>query len=284
MFQDDARGEGEGLVPTVIRWDLQGEGRFLEAIRSRLAELEPGFEGRLRFAFAGSEGERCTVWISGGTGDRSIRGAGALARAVGQQLSPWAVRLEDGPAPRLQVALQQGDGQTPHLLAHLAEGLALGLAAQRGERFSFPCHSRSYEERDLTRPSGLRAGALEPLLCSTGLAGLAPAFCRAEGEAGVNGLALVALAAWQSAWGTSRLAREQQNPLAWGAGTGGATFPSAAESVVAVAHKIRRHYLEPAGRHYHGPNLLGMNVAYARDPAWRHGVAAIWRQLAERLP
>lgn len=274
---------GGALAPRLIRWELQGPDALLQGVQSRLAELEPGFGGRVSFRFAGSEGLLLGLRAQIGPGGRWLAGQGPLAEAVARQLSPWVQHRTPGGEAGLEVALAYGDEQNPLLPAHLAEGAALGLADTLREPFSFPCSDRSYEERDLTRLSGVPASALALLLEATGLAGLAEAFCQAEAEAGVNGLALAALAAWQSAWGTSRIARERGNPLAWGAGPGGPRFASMAKSIAAVAPQIRRHYLEPGGRCFYGPNLIGMNVAYATDPLWRHGVGAIWRRLAERL-
>lgn len=255
---------------------------WVQAIEARLGELEPGFGGRVAFRAGGGV---LTLRLDRAGFGRSLTGAGTLAAAVLRQLSPWGFRLEEeasGPHA-VHVTLAEGDEARPHLLSHLAEGLVLGLAALLGERFSFPCSDRTYEERDLTIPSGIRPTALEARLAGTGLAGLGEAFCQAEAEAGLNGLALVALAAWQSAWGKARIARVQRNLLGWGArpdGAPGPAYPTAEDSIVAAAPLIRRQYLEPDGRCFAGPNLTGMNLHYAVDPLWRHGVAAIWRRLA----
>jgi hypothetical protein len=151
-----------------------------------------------------------------------------------------------------------------------------------GHRFSFPVSDRRDEERDLTRPSGTTVAALERALAGTGLAGLAEPLLQAEERHGVNGVALAALAAWQSAWGTARIARVQRNPLGWGAGPDSPAYESAAASVAAVVPLIRLRYLNPGGPCFCGPNLIGMNQHYALDPTWRHGVAAIWRELQQR--
>lgn len=272
--------EGTSLAPMVIRWDLRGEEGLTEAVRGRLAALEPGFGGQVRFAFGGDIGEGRRVAIEWGA-ERELRGTGPVLAAVARQLSPWVRHSLVSDPGSLALLLAPGDEQRPHLLNHLADGLALGLATERGRRFSFPCNAGSYEERDLTQPSDGTPEELASRLSATFLAELAEAFCRAERESGINATALAAIAAWQSAWGTSRMAREQQNPLAWGRG---GTFATAAQGVLQVAGLIRRHYLEPSGADYYGSNLTGMNVAYVRDPMWRHGVAAIWRQLAEREP
>jgi hypothetical protein len=269
------------MATTVIRWDLQGEDALLEMVRGRLTELEPGFGGRVRFAFAGGPGRWILLRIDLAEGERSLGGSGPLLAAVSRQMAPWVRHRSDDRSGGLQLSLRAGDEGHPHLLPHLADGLALGLSSELGQRFSFPCRGDTYEERDLTHPAGMGRGALGQLLAPTGLAGLAEAFCRAEQAAGINALALTALAAWQSAWGLSRIAREQKNPLAWGAGPDAPTFATAADGVAVVAGLIRRQYLNPEGAFYHGPNLIGMNVAYAHDPTWRHGVAAIWRQLEE---
>ncbi len=125
--------------------------------------------------------------------------------------------------------------------------------------------------------------ALEQVLTGTGLAGLGEAFCQAEQEARVNALALVALAAWQSAWGTSRLARELRNLFGWGVGSSGGatTFPSMADAICKVAHLLQTQYLQPGAPYYHGPSLRGLGAHFARDPRWAGGVASVWRQVDE---
>ncbi|MFZ5825620.1 MAG: glucosaminidase domain-containing protein [Bacillota bacterium] len=282
-------GRGFDLTGMSIGWGMEGPDRPLQAVQARLRELEPGFGGRVTFRFgAGCEiGLRLTRAPAG----RSVTASGEgrlvepLLAAVGRQLRPWGVRparCRSGPAG-LVVGLAEGDESRPHLLAHLAEGIVLGLAGALGERFSFPLRPDRYEERDLTAPARLEPAALDRALAGTGLEGLGAAFCRAEEEAGVNSLALAALAAWESAWGRARIAREQQNLLGWAEGPDPAeipSFPSAAESITAVAPLIRERYLTPGGPHFCGANLIGMNVAYTADPLWRHGVAALWRRLA----
>lgn len=273
----------------MICWDLQGPDRTVQAVQARLGELEPGFGGRVSLRFGGSSD--IALRITRAPAGRSVTACGEggpaepLLAAVGRQLRPWVVRpaVRRAGSTALEVALAEGDVNEPCLITHLAEGLVIGLANALGERFSFPCSDRCHEERDLTAPVHLAPGRLERALAPTGLAGLAETFCRAGEEAGVNGLALAALAAWQSAWGTARIAREQRNLLGWGVGLGaeGAPdFATAAESIAAVAPMIRRDYLTPGGRRFHGSNLIGMNLDYAVDPLWRHGVAAIWRKLA----
>lgn len=203
-------------------------------------------------------------------------------------------QLEPGFAGRLAFTFEGAVGLrmavplpdlAPALLVRLANRQVLSLAERLGERFSFPCSDRAYEERDLTLPSKAALDSLESALAGTGLASLGGAFCRAEREVGVNGVALAALAAWQSAWGGSHLARERCNLFGWGAAQpGGAErYASTPDCVAKVSRHLACDYLRPGGRHFHGPNLLGLGVRYATDPDWAHGVAAVWQGLEERI-
>lgn len=130
---------------------------------------------------------------------------------------------------------------------------------------------------------GVEAAALDAYFRGTALAGLGPAFVGAGQQRGVNPLYLVAHAIEESAFGTSRIAREKHNLFgiaAYDSDPGAAlSFPSFQACIEYEAKFVLDDYLDPQGPFYHGPTLRGMNVAYATDQRWAYNIAAIYLTL-----
>ena len=109
-------------------------------------------------------------------------------------------------------------------------------------------------------------------------------FIRAQETWGVNALYLMAHAALESAWGTSKIARDKNNIYGYKAydsdpyGFAG-TFRSIPECIIYVSAYIRSAYLSEDGRYFYGPNLNGMNTKYASDPMWKVKIANIMEGL-----
>jgi beta-N-acetylglucosaminidase len=137
-------------------------------------------------------------------------------------------------------------------------------------------------DTDLTQPSGETAARLNGFLQGTALANLGDAFMAAEHSYHVSARYLLAHAIEESAFGTSRIAKDKHNLFGYGADDAhpyedAYTFASFAACIDFVAHVVAQNYLSPSGRFYHGPTLRGMNVAYASDPSWADNIARIAR-------
>lgn len=109
-------------------------------------------------------------------------------------------------------------------------------------------------------------------------------FIRAQETWGVNALYLMAHAALESAWGTSRIARDKNNIYGYKAYDSdpynyAGTFRSVPDCIIYVSGYIRSAYLSEGGQYFHGPNLDGMNTRYATDPMWRVKIANIMESL-----
>lgn len=120
------------------------------------------------------------------------------------------------------------------------------------------------------------------------LQGLGEALMRAEQEYGINALVLAAIVAHESCWGRSAIARDKNNLAGLGALDGSPyasamTFVTKEESVYFLAELLAREYILPEGQHYHGPNLAGIGIRYASDPAWAWKVAAMMQLLARAM-
>lgn len=135
--------------------------------------------------------------------------------------------------------------------------------------------------------SRVTAEELNAVLADTGMSGLGAAFVAAEHERGVNALALAAIAAHESAWGRSALARNRHNLFGFGAYTGtsgrGATFASPEAGVDRAAGHLREQYLSPGGRYYRGAALADIGPTWAHDPKWAIKVAGVWSRLTRQL-
>ncbi|NLZ28409.1 MAG: SH3 domain-containing protein [Firmicutes bacterium] len=109
-------------------------------------------------------------------------------------------------------------------------------------------------------------------------------FIRAQETWGVNALYLMAHAALESAWGTSRIARDKNNIYGYKAYDSdpynyAGTFRSVPDCIIYVSGYIRSAYLSEGGQYFYGPNLDGMNTRYATDPMWRVKIANIMESL-----
>jgi beta-N-acetylglucosaminidase len=126
--------------------------------------------------------------------------------------------------------------------------------------------------------SGFSAADFErafAVLGKTGMVGLGEAFVAAEAERGTNALALAAICALESGWGTSSIARGKNNLAGLGAyddSPGRALrFDDRAECIMFLADLLqdRPGSLEEVG------------VWYASDPRWAEKVAGCMKIITE---
>ncbi|MFN8525306.1 MAG: glucosaminidase domain-containing protein [Chloroflexota bacterium] len=124
------------------------------------------------------------------------------------------------------------------------------------------------------------------------LAGIGALALAAAQKYQINATYIVAHAALESGWGSSRIAREKHNLYGWSAfdsspyssATG---FPDRGACVDFVMGRIDALYLSPNGDYYEGSPCLGrggsgsygMNAHYASDPSWGSSIASIARAM-----
>lgn len=121
------------------------------------------------------------------------------------------------------------------------------------------------------------------------LAGIGCAALTAQGIYGINASYIVAHAALETGWGTSRIARDKNNLFGWSAFdkspyTSAKGFPTREHCILFVMERVLALYLTPGGKYYRGAPVLGdkthgMNVCYATDPAWGAKIARIARTM-----
>lgn len=145
-----------------------------------------------------------------------------------------------------------------------------------------------------TRRSPLTAVDIDGLLDDrqSPLAGIGKAVIAAATKYRINATYIVAHAALESGWGTSRICREKNNLFGWGAfdatpWASSKAFPDRETCIDFVMARVADLYLSPTGKYYRGPFLgnksKGMNVFYASDPNWGSKIARIAQELEEDL-
>ncbi len=201
-----------------------------------------------------------------------------------------AVKLNGAPTSIPAVLVE---GRTYARLRDLATSLGAEVVWEEEERaVDLLTVLRPSLELDLRLPSAGREAIsphfLERALAGTGLSGLGSRFVEAEmAYRGPNALIMAAHAALESAWGTSRLAREKKNLFGIGAydrDPGRAvTFSSFEECIFWYASFVTREYLHPQGKFYVRPTLGGMNRHWATDPQWGEKIVRIAADMLSRL-
>lgn len=118
------------------------------------------------------------------------------------------------------------------------------------------------------------------------LTGLGASFIDAQKTYGVDATYLVAHALFESAYGLSSIAQQDNNLFGYGAftdnpGQDAGVFPSDDYAIRFQAWEVRNNYLNPGSSNYGGePTLTGMNVNYASDQNWASGVGSLMGQIS----
>lgn len=120
----------------------------------------------------------------------------------------------------------------------------------------------------LTATSGLTLqGDLTPL---------EDAFLAAESTYGVDASFLAAVAALESGWGKSELAREKNNLFGWRGADGYMEFDSPEDCIDHVAEYLAEEYLDPDGLYYNGLSVEDVAKNYC-------GGNADWVKMVEEI-
>jgi len=120
-----------------------------------------------------------------------------------------------------------------------------------------------------------------------------------EKQYNINGLFVAAVGIHESAWGTSKIARDKNNLFGYGAYdsnpyNGAYDFSSYSECIDLIARVFVKYYLNPkgtsiyggekaAGTYYNGATLTGINTKYATDKNWANGVYNHMKYLYNKL-
>lgn len=120
-----------------------------------------------------------------------------------------------------------------------------------------------------------------------------------EKQYNINGIFVASIGIHESAWGTSKIAKDKNNLFGYGAYdsnpyNGAYTFNNYSESIDLLARVLTKYYLNSAGTkiynsekavgsYYNGSTLSGVNRRYASDKNWANGVYTYMKYLYGKL-
>lgn len=145
---------------------------------------------------------------------------------------------------------------------------------------------QSYLTFDVTSPSGLTEAEYAILLPDT-LKGLEKSLIYCDKQ-GINGVVMLSIAILESDYGKSRIAKDKNNLLGYGAKDSSpyesaVTFKDFNNCIETVAPLLIENYLMKDGKYYNGSTLNGMNVKYCSSSLWASKVSNIMVDLMTKL-
>lgn len=156
----------------------------------------------------------------------------------------------------------------------------------------------------LNKPSGLTLDQFKKILSDSKDVNKifeqnAEFFYYIEKQYNINGVFIAAIGIHESAWGTSKIARDKKNLFGYGAYDSSPyksaySFENYSESIDLIARVLTKYYLNPAGTsiynsekatgsYYNGSTLSGVNTRYATDKNWANGVFNHMKYLYNKL-
>lgn len=139
---------------------------------------------------------------------------------------------------------------------------------------------------DLTVKSYATVPQMRKMLKGSEMVTLAPVFVKAEHKYGVNAVGLASIAALESAWGTSRRAREDHNLTGFGVNTDdseGINASSDQGNIMRTACWLEKSYLAQDGVYHMGNGLPEINRHYSASYEWAWKVEHCAQQMFEKL-
>lgn len=139
----------------------------------------------------------------------------------------------------------------------------------------------------LRMPSGASASDIDIKLKGTAMEGLGRSFVEAEQKYGVNALFLTSLAIHESAYGSSKIAKDKNNLFGFAAYdaspySSARTFASKEQGIDHVAGYLSEHYLTEGGKYFGGATVEGVGKRYATDPNWANAIRQIMEKLMQK--
>ena len=136
------------------------------------------------------------------------------------------------------------------------------------------------------KKSNLSVEEIRLMLKGSALEEEAPAFYKCEKKYGVNAVVVMGIAIHESAWGTSRRAREDHNLTGYGVTSDsakGINAPTKEENLLMTAKLLKEKYLVKGGAYYHGPTVKGVNQCYCVGNTWAGYVTNRCYEIMKRL-
>ncbi len=156
----------------------------------------------------------------------------------------------------------------------------------------------------LNKPSGLSLEQFKKILTDSKdknkiFSQNAQYFYYIEQQYKINGVFVAAMGIHESAWGTSKIAKDKKNLFGYGAYdsnpyNGAYQFSNYSESIDLIARVLVKYYLNPKGTNiyggekavgsfYNGATLSGVNKKYASDKNWANGVYTYMQYLYGKM-
>ncbi|HAS74753.1 MAG TPA: endo-beta-N-acetylglucosaminidase [Clostridiales bacterium UBA8960] len=140
---------------------------------------------------------------------------------------------------------------------------------------------------ELRMPSGATGADIDLKLKGTAMEGLGRSFVEAEKKYGVNALFLTSLAIHESAYGSSKIAKDKNNLFGFAAYDGSPyssarTFATREQGIDHVASYLSENYLTEGGKYYGGATVEGVGKRYATDPNWANAIRQIMDKLMQK--
>ena len=143
-----------------------------------------------------------------------------------------------------------------------------------------------FNPNDVTEVSNISVKQMRQILQDTDLQEFAPVYVKIERELHINAIAICALSALESGWGTSKRAKEDHNYTGFGVYSDeaeGINAASGEENLLMTAKHIRSKYLTKGARYDNGPSLVGINTMYCVGDTWAYKIADIGYRLMKKL-
>ena len=143
-----------------------------------------------------------------------------------------------------------------------------------------------FNPNDVTEVSNISVKQMRQILQDTDLQEFAPVYVRIEKELHINAIAICALSALESGWGTSKRAKEDHNYTGFGVYSDeaeGINAASGEENLLMTAKHIREKYLTKGAVYDNGPSLIGINTMYCVGDTWAYKITDIGYRLMAKL-
>lgn len=141
--------------------------------------------------------------------------------------------------------------------------------------------------QNITETSSSTAADVDKAFKGTALEGLGTAFKKAEKDHGVNVWFLAALAALESGFGTSQIAKNKNNLFGFNAYDdspyeSASSFSDRESGIGYVASFISKEYLQKDGSFFNGFSVDAVGKRYATDPQWANKVSKLMNDLSTK--
>ena len=146
--------------------------------------------------------------------------------------------------------------------------------------------TRYFNPNDVSAVSHITVDDAKHILEGTALYADAKAYVKAEEKYHVNAVFLMGIAAHESAWGTSRRAREDNNLTGYGVTSDhakGINKSTKEAGLLATAETLHEKYLTPGGSYYAGTSAAAVNKHYCVGGEWAAAVVKNAYLLMNRL-